>query len=260
MDASEKESLVRGVFERVAPSYDVMNDVMSAGVHRLWKDYFVSKVGVFAGVTHLDVAGGTGDIAFRVLRALQRTEREAELDGQVLDEKTRGEGIVSDINPAMLEEGVKRATQRGLKHDQLRWLEGNAEKLPVEDGSVDVYTIAFGLRNVTNTKAAVADAYRCLKPGGKYMILEFSHVENDVLASDGDITIRQQQRVEQRKVLREELVVARRAREARRFFNTGRPARRSAATWAARSWCPCASTPTASTPRASSATSWGARR
>ena len=183
VDASEKESLVRGVFERVAPSYDVMNDLMSAGVHRLWKDYFVSKVGVFAGMTHLDVAGGTGDIAFRVLRALQRTEREAELDGQVLDEKTRGEVIVSDINPAMLEEGVKRATQRGLRQDQLRWLEGNAEKLPVEDGSVDVYTIAFGLRNVTNTKAAVADAYRCLKPGGKYMILEFSHVENDVLRS-----------------------------------------------------------------------------
>jgi 2-methoxy-6-polyprenyl-1,4-benzoquinol methylase len=171
------------VFERVAPSYDVMNDLMSAGVHRLWKDYFVSKVGVFAGMTHLDVAGGTGDIAFRVLRALQRTEREAELDGQVLDEKTRGEVIVSDINPAMLEEGVKRATQRGLKQDQLRWLEGNAEKLPVEEGSVDVYTIAFGLRNVTNTKAAVADAYRCLKPGGKYMILEFSHMENDVLRS-----------------------------------------------------------------------------
>ena len=181
VDASEKESLVRGVFERVAPSYDVMNDLMSAGVHRLWKDYFVSKVGVFAGMTHLDVAGGTGDIAFRVLRALQRAEREAELDGQVLDEKTRGTVIVSDINPAMLGEGAKRATQRGLRQDQLRWLEGNAEKLPVEDGSVDVYTIAFGLRNVTNTKAAVADAYRCLKPGGKYMILEFSHVENDLL-------------------------------------------------------------------------------
>jgi 2-methoxy-6-polyprenyl-1,4-benzoquinol methylase len=181
VDAREKESLVRGVFERVAPSYDVMNDLMSAGVHRLWKDYFVSKVGVFAGMTHLDVAGGTGDIAFRVLRALQRVEREAELDGQVLDANTRGKVVVSDINPAMLREGMKRATQRGLNQEQLTWLEGNAEKLPVEDESVDVYTIAFGLRNVTDTRAAIADAYRCLKPGGKYMILEFSHVENEIL-------------------------------------------------------------------------------
>ena len=179
----DKEDLVRGVFERVAPSYDVMNDLMSAGVHRLWKDYFVSRVGAFAGMTHLDVAGGTGDVAFRVLRALQRAERDAELDGQVLDAKTRGKVIVSDINPAMLREGMKRATTRGIAQNQLEWLEGNAEKLPVEDGSVDVYTIAFGLRNVTDTRAAIADAYRCLKPGGKYMILEFSRVENDVLRS-----------------------------------------------------------------------------
>ena len=179
----EKEKLVRGVFERVAPSYDVMNDVMSAGVHRLWKDYFVSKVGAFAGMTHLDVAGGTGDIAFRVLRALQKAEKNAELDGQVLDAKTRGRVIVSDINPAMLREGMKRATQRGMSQSQLEWLEGNAEKLPVADNSVDVYTIAFGLRNVTNTSAALADAHRCLKPGGKYMILEFSHVESEPLKS-----------------------------------------------------------------------------
>lgn len=183
VDAAEKEGLVRGVFERVAPSYDVMNDLMSAGVHRLWKDYFVSKVGVFPGMTHLDVAGGTGDIAFRVLRALEKVERDAELDGQVFDASTRGKVVVSDINPAMLHEGKKRASQRGLKQEQLEWLEGNAERLPVEDESVDVYTIAFGLRNVTNTSAAIADAYRCLKPGGKYMILEFSHVENAMLKS-----------------------------------------------------------------------------
>ena len=183
VDYMEKEKLVRGVFERVAPSYDVMNDLMSAGVHRLWKDYFVSKVGAFAGMTHLDVAGGTGDIAFRVLRALQKAEKNAELDGQVLDGKTRGRVIVSDINPAMLREGIKRATQRGLSQSQLEWLEGNAEKLPIEDNSIDVYTIAFGLRNVTNTSAALADAHRCLKPGGKYMILEFSHVESEPLKS-----------------------------------------------------------------------------
>ena len=183
VEYTEKEKLVRGVFERVAPSYDVMNDLMSAGVHRLWKDYFVSKVGAFAGMTHLDVAGGTGDIAFRVLRALQKAEKNAELDGQVLDGKTRGRVIVSDINPAMLREGIKRATQRGLSQSQLEWLEGNAEKLPIEDNSIDVYTIAFGLRNVTNTSAALADAHRCLKPGGKYMILEFSHVESEPLKS-----------------------------------------------------------------------------
>ena len=181
VDYEEKEGLVRGVFERVAPSYDVMNDLMSVGVHRLWKDYYVSQVGVFPGMRHLDVAGGTGDIAFRVLRALQKVERKAEFDGQVFDAESRGKVIVSDINPAMLGEGKKRATQRGLKLDQLSWLEGNAEKLPIEDNSIDVYTIAFGLRNVTNTSAALADAYRCLKPGGKYMILEFSHVENQML-------------------------------------------------------------------------------
>jgi len=183
VDVNEKERLVRGVFERVAPSYDVMNDVMSAGVHRLWKDYLAHKVGAFAGMTHLDVAGGTGDVAFRVLRMLQKAERNAELDGQVLDATTRGKVVVSDINPAMLREGMKRAAQRGLSSTQLRWLEGNAEKLPVEDNSVDVYTIAFGLRNVTNTNAALADAHRCLKPGGKYMILEFSHVESEPLKS-----------------------------------------------------------------------------
>ena len=122
VDAREKESLVRGVFERVAPSYDVMNDLMSAGVHRLWKDYFVSKVGVFAGMTHLDVAGGTGDIALPVLRALPRVERVAEPDGPVLHANTRGTVVVTAINSALLRESKIRTTHRAMMPDNFTCL------------------------------------------------------------------------------------------------------------------------------------------
>ena len=195
VDAREKEHLVRGVFEQVAPSYDLMNDLMSAGVHRAWKDYLVSKVGVFPGMTHLDVAGGTGDVAFRVLRALRAAEASARKRGSGGFEP--GRVIVSDINPFMLGEGVKRARKLGFLREesgashgavdaemaQLSFVEGNAECLPFEDASVDVYTIAFGLRNVTDTLAALKDAYRLLKPGGRFMCLEFSHVKHEPLRS-----------------------------------------------------------------------------
>jgi len=165
VNTEEKEGLVRGVFEKVAPSYDLMNDVMSAGVHRVWKDYLVSKVGVFPGMTHLDVAGGTGDVAFRVLRALRTAEATARTGGAAGGPAlSAGKVIVSDINPWMLDEGRKRADKLGLSRRvdarggavaALSFVEGNAECLPFEDESTDVYTIAFGLRNVTNTLAAL---------------------------------------------------------------------------------------------------------
>lgn len=196
---TEKESLVRGVFEKVAPSYDLMNDLMSAGVHRVWKDYLVSQVGVFPGMTHLDVAGGTGDVAFRVLRALRTAEATARKGGAAgAGGGSGGPGfetgkvIVSDINPWMLGEGEKRAEKLGLTRAVdargetlagLSFVEGNAERLPFEDASVDVYSIAFGLRNVTNTLAALKDAHRLLKPGGRFMCLEFSHVTQEPLRS-----------------------------------------------------------------------------
>eukprot|EP00982_Pelagococcus_subviridis_P016977 31504-Pelagococcus_subviridis.AAC.13 len=157
-------------------------------------------------MTHLDVAGGTGDVAFRVLRELRRAEEKARRGGGGggggggrARDFDPGRVIVSDINPAMLAEGRKRARGRGLmglnavdaKGDallaKLEFVEGNAESLPFEDASVDVYTIAFGLRNVTNAKAALRDALRLLKPGGRFMCLEFSHVTQEPLRSMYDL-------------------------------------------------------------------------
>ena len=182
---TKKESLVRDVFESVAPSYDVMNDLMSVGMHRLWKDYFVHKLASFPGMTHLDVAGGTGDVSFRVLKKLRKVDRE----GNGKEAKSRV--IVSDINPAMLKVGEERAATKGLKNPgfdtktdaELEFVEANAEKLPFEDESIDQYTIAFGLRNVTNIDIALREARRVLKKGGRISILEFSHVEEEPLKS-----------------------------------------------------------------------------
>jgi demethylmenaquinone methyltransferase/2-methoxy-6-polyprenyl-1,4-benzoquinol methylase len=151
----EKAPLVRGVFERVATRYDLMNDVMSGGMHRLWKQHFVSCVRGNAESTFLDVAGGTGDIATRI---------HARFNAPVM---------VCDINEAMLNagraRGIDTATATGL-----RYLCGNAESLPVTSDSVDVYTIAFGIRNVTDIPAALREAHRVLKSGGQFLCLEFS--------------------------------------------------------------------------------------
>ncbi len=156
VDRSAKQSMVRGVFDSVADNYDVMNDVMSAGVHRLWKDSLIDSLRPRPGMRLLDVAGGTGDIAFRFLRAAPGTEV-----------------TVCDINGEMLRVGKDRAEAKGLAR-RAGFVGGNAECLPFEDRSFDAYTIAFGIRNVTHIDRALKDALRVLKPGGHFLCLEFS--------------------------------------------------------------------------------------
>ncbi|MBY0521434.1 MAG: class I SAM-dependent methyltransferase [Sphingomonas sp.] len=151
--ATDKTERVGAVFTSVASSYDLMNDAMSGGMHRLWKDRFVRRVKPRAGDTILDMAGGTGDIAFRMAPS--------------------GAAItVADINPAMLEVGIGRAAKRGI--DGLVWTEANAEALVFPDRFFDAYTIAFGIRNVTDIPAALREAQRVLKRGGRFYCLEFS--------------------------------------------------------------------------------------
>jgi demethylmenaquinone methyltransferase/2-methoxy-6-polyprenyl-1,4-benzoquinol methylase len=158
----EKEGLVRGVFSSVAERYDVMNDLMSGGVHRLWKDAMVEWLNPQGGQAVLDVAGGTGDIAFRIAELARARGGDARI-------------TVCDINAEMLGEGVRRAEQAG--EGAVTWVCGDAERLPIPDQSMDAYTIAFGIRNVTHIDRALAEARRVLKPGGRFLCLEFSRVE-----------------------------------------------------------------------------------
>jgi demethylmenaquinone methyltransferase/2-methoxy-6-polyprenyl-1,4-benzoquinol methylase len=158
--AEEKPALVREVFSSVASRYDLMNDLMSAGVHRLWKDAFVDWLNPQAGMAVLDVAGGTGDIAFRIAERM-RSKGEP------------GPVTVCDINFAMLEQGTRRPQAQG---QDIAWVCGDAENLPIENASQDAYTIAFGIRNTTHLDRVLAEAYRVLKPGGRFLCLEFSRV------------------------------------------------------------------------------------
>jgi demethylmenaquinone methyltransferase / 2-methoxy-6-polyprenyl-1,4-benzoquinol methylase len=153
VDAAEKSAMVAEVFSNVARSYDVMNDAMSGGMHRLWKDRFVRRVKPREGEHILDMAGGTGDIAFRM-------------------QKHNAFITVADINPDMLGVGMERAQDREIDH--LSWSEQNAETLTFDDKSFDAYTIAFGIRNVTHIDKALAEAHRVLKRGGRFFCLEFS--------------------------------------------------------------------------------------
>jgi len=150
---AEKTERVGAVFSSVAKKYDVMNDAMSGGMHRLWKDRFVRRVKPRAGERILDMAGGTGDIAFRL-------------------EAAGAEVTVSDINQDMLDVGLERAVERGI--DTLVWSRQNAEELRFPDRSFDAYTIAFGIRNVTHIDKALAEAHRVLRHGGRFFCLEFS--------------------------------------------------------------------------------------
>ncbi len=138
-----------------------MNDLMSAGLHRLWKDHLVRTLSPGAGQHHLDVAGGTGDVAFRVLRAIRLAEASLG-DQKPTGQRSRGSVTVFDINADMLAEGQRRAAAQGLEDNQggLQWVEGNAEQLLFQEGCMDSYTIAFGIRNVTHRDAALREAFR----------------------------------------------------------------------------------------------------
>ncbi len=157
---AEKSGLVRGVFSSVAKNYDLMNDVMSGGVHRLWKDDMIGWLNPRPGQAVLDVAGGTGDIAFRIARAARTRGGDADI-------------TICDINYDMLAAGVTRQDAP----PGLTWVCGDAEALPIPDETMDVYTIAFGIRNVTHIDKALAEAFRVLKPGGRFLCLEFSRVQ-----------------------------------------------------------------------------------
>ena len=159
----EKAGLVHGVFTRVANRYDLMNDLMSGGVHRLWKDAMMDWLAPRPGQRLLDVAGGTGDIAFRFLRRAPGAT-----------------ATVCDMTESMLLEGQRRAEAESFA-DRLDWVVGDAMALPFDDASFDVYTISFGIRNVTRIGDALAEAFRVLRPGGRLMVLEFSQVPNEAL-------------------------------------------------------------------------------
>lgn len=160
----EKAGLVKGVFTNVASRYDLMNDVMSGGVHRLWKSAMIDWLAPRAGMRCLDVAGGTGDIAFRILDRVAKNDPNGETSV-----------AVCDLTEDMLRAGVERADSKRYA-GQLDWINGDAMALPFEDASFDSYTIAFGIRNVTRVEEALAEAYRVLKPGGRFLCLEFSAV------------------------------------------------------------------------------------
>ena len=157
VDAGAKAGLVREVFDSVADRYDLMNDLMSGGIHRLWKRAMIDWLKPRPGMQLLDVGGGTGDIAFRYLDA------------------GGGPVIVTDINQEMLKVGQARAATAG-RSGGLAWLCADAERLPVADASVDAYTIAFCIRNVTRIDRVLSEAHRVLKPGGRFLCLEFSRV------------------------------------------------------------------------------------
>ena len=160
----EKVAAVAQVFHSVAAKYDIMNDLMSGGVHRLWKMHTINQSGVRAGQTVLDIAGGTGDLTLKFCRLVGST-------GQV---------ILADINDSMLKVGRDKLANRGVVGN-VKFVQANAEALPFPDDTFDCITIAFGLRNVTNKDAALASMYRVLKPGGRLLVLEFSKPESECL-------------------------------------------------------------------------------
>ncbi|MFQ3252480.1 MAG: demethylmenaquinone methyltransferase/2-methoxy-6-polyprenyl-1,4-benzoquinol methylase [Loktanella salsilacus] len=159
----DKAGRVQGVFSSVASKYDIMNDLMSGGVHRIWKDAMMDWLAPRPGQRLLDVAGGTGDISFRFLKRAGS-----------------GHSTVLDITESMLVEGRKRAEAESM-HDQLDWVVGDAMALPFPDNTFDVYTISFGIRNVTRPQEALNEAYRVLRPGGRLMVLEFSQLPNPMM-------------------------------------------------------------------------------
>ena len=164
VDKSEKESKVAGVFHSVATQYDVMNDLMSFGIHRLWKRFTIDASGVRPGNKVLDLAGGTGDL----------TAKFSQLVGK------EGQVVLADINSSMLNVGRDKLRDKGLVQN-IEYVQANAQYLPFEDNTFDIVTIAFGLRNVTDKDMALASIFRVLKPGGRLLVLEFSKPEHELL-------------------------------------------------------------------------------
>ncbi|XP_066510653.1 2-methoxy-6-polyprenyl-1,4-benzoquinol methylase, mitochondrial-like isoform X2 [Hoplias malabaricus] len=193
----EKAERVYKVFESVAQKYDVMNDAMSLGIHRLWKDTLLHVMNPQPGLQLLDTAGGTGDISFRFLeyaqsvrqRQLRQRARanqtpswvEVAADYGKEAEPMESRAMVCDINKEMLKVGKERAERAGITSG-VHWVVGDAEELPFDDNQFDVYTIAFGIRNVTHIQQALQEAVRVLKPGGRFLCLEFSKVSNPLLS------------------------------------------------------------------------------
>lgn len=177
VDESEKAGMVHGVFTNVASKYDVMNDAMSMGIHRIWKDAMMDWLAPRAGQKLLDVAGGTGDISFRFLKRA----------GQGAGQGPRPtHATVLDMTESMLIEGAKRA-EAVSQPENLDWVVGDAMALPFPDNTFDVYTISFGIRNVTRIPDALAEAHRVLRPGGRLMVLEFSQLPNAAMQKAYDV-------------------------------------------------------------------------
>lgn len=169
VDEDAKAGMVHGVFTNVASKYDIMNDAMSMGIHRLWKDAMMDWLAPRPGQKLLDVAGGTGDISFRFL-----------------DRAPGAHATVLDMTESMLVEGRKRAEAAKMA-DSLDWVTGDAMALPFRANTFDVYTISFGIRNVTRIADALSEAYRVLRPGGRLMVLEFSQIPNDLMQKVYDL-------------------------------------------------------------------------
>ncbi len=182
VNTSQKAGLVRGVFDSVANNYDLMNDAMSVGIHRVWKKILLDRINPRPGQTLLDVAGGTGDVAVGFLARAQ--EREL-LQTKMPELNTPATAVIFDINHAMLKAGQTRSKNQKSKdypfNKQLTRVCGDAECLPLPTNSVHAYTISLGIRNVTDRDAALREAYRVIKPGGRFICLELSHMITESL-------------------------------------------------------------------------------
>ncbi|MGL4475725.1 MAG: bifunctional demethylmenaquinone methyltransferase/2-methoxy-6-polyprenyl-1,4-benzoquinol methylase UbiE [Shewanella sp.] len=170
VDADKKAELVAGVFHSVAAKYDIMNDVMSFGIHRLWKRFTIQTAGARSGMKVLDLAGGTGDL----------TAKFSKLVGD------KGQVVLADINDSMLKVGRSKLRDRGIIGN-VSYVQANAEALPFPDNHFDIITIAFGLRNVTDKDAALRSMLRVLKPGGKLLVLEFSTPQHEIMRKVYDV-------------------------------------------------------------------------
>lgn len=187
VNKDDKQTEVNKVFTNVAEKYDIMNDIMSFGLHRVWKNHLINEISPNYQMKLIDVAGGTGDIAFRFLNHLETSIKQDHLEDR-LKEQNKSDAAESnfniticDINESMLRVGQERSKSLSFA-DRLSWRVGNAEDLVNEkDNSYDVYTIAFGIRNCTNLDKVIKEAYRVLKPGGRFLVMEFSKIDNAIL-------------------------------------------------------------------------------